>query len=128
MASYVTPKKQQYEGHQLLDEFLLYQVVPSVNILKLRTLASCLGVSQTEYDRITAPNTFTQDEQIHKVSVNILILPSGSIKPSSTEYFKALFAHNVTVPVTFNIESAMTGSLMGKTDVKPILPIIISKM
>ena len=64
-------KKGRYEGHDLLDQFLLYQVVPSVNILKLRSFASCLGVSQTEYDRITAPNTYTQDEQIHKVSMTI---------------------------------------------------------
>ena len=64
-------KKGRYEAHDLLDEFLLNQVVPSVKILKLRSFASCLGVSQTVYDRITAPNTYTQDEQIHKVSMTI---------------------------------------------------------
>ena len=75
MASNVVEKKKRYEGQELLDEFLLNQVVPSVHILKLRSFASCLGVSQTEYDRITAPNVFTQDEQIHHVSrMNVPIM------------------------------------------------------
>ena len=58
MASNVVEKTKRYEGHELLDEFLLNQVVPSVNILKLNSFASCLGVSQTEYDRMTASNVF----------------------------------------------------------------------
>ena len=61
-------KKGRYEAHDLLDEFLLNQVVKTVNVLKLCSFAKDLGTTQTEYDRITAPNTFTQDEQIHKVS------------------------------------------------------------
>ena len=58
-------KKGRYEGHNLLVEFLLNQVA---KYMKLCSFAKDLGVSQTEYDRITAPNTFTQDEQIHKVT------------------------------------------------------------
>ena len=61
-------KKGRYEGHDLADEYLLNQVAKHVNYLKLCSFAKDLGVSQTEYDRITAPNTFTQDEQIHKAS------------------------------------------------------------
>ena len=61
-------KKVLYEGHDLVDEFLLNKVAKHVNYLKLCSFAKDLGVSQTEYDRITAPNVFTQDEQIHKVS------------------------------------------------------------
>ena len=60
-------KKGRYEGHDLADEFLLNQVAKTVDYLKLCSFAKDLGVSQNEYDRITAPNTFTQDEQIHKV-------------------------------------------------------------
>ena len=61
-------KKGRYEGHDLLDEFLLNQVAKHVNYLKLCSFAKDLGVTQNEYDRITAPDTFTQDVQIHKVS------------------------------------------------------------
>ena len=64
-------KKGRYEAHDLLDEFLVNQVAKSVNVLKLCSFAKDLGVSQTEYDRITAPNTFTQDEQIHKVTYGV---------------------------------------------------------
>ena len=61
-------RKGLYEADDLLDEFLLNQVAKHVNYLKLCSFAKDLGVSQTEYDKITAPNTYTQDEQIHKVS------------------------------------------------------------
>ena len=64
-------KKGRYEAHDLLDEFLVNQVAKSVNVLKLCSFAKDLGVSQTEYDRITAPNTFTQDEQIHKINFGV---------------------------------------------------------
>ena len=63
-------KKGQYEGHDILDEFLLNQVAKHVNYLKLCFFAKDLGVTQTEYDRITAPDTFTQAEKINKVSGN----------------------------------------------------------
>ena len=56
-------KKGSYEGHDFA-EFLLNQLAKTVYYLKLCSFAKVLGVSQTEYDRITAPNTFTQDEQI----------------------------------------------------------------
>ena len=60
-------KKGLYEEHDLADEFLLNQVAKLVKYLKLCSFAKDLGVTQVEYDRITAPDTFTQDEKIHKV-------------------------------------------------------------
>ena len=60
-------KKGRYDAHDLLDEFLLNQVAKHVRYLHLSTFARDLGIRQEEYDRITAPNTFTQDEQIHRV-------------------------------------------------------------
>ena len=61
-------KKGRYEAHDLLDEFLLNQVAKYVRYLQLNTFARDLGIKQEEYDRITAPNTFTQDRQILEVS------------------------------------------------------------
>ena len=61
-------KKGRYEAHDLLDEFLLNQVAKYVKYLQLNTFARDLGIRQEGYNRITAPNTFTQDEQILKVS------------------------------------------------------------
>ena len=68
MASNVVEKKKRYEGHELLDEFLLNQVAKEVNVFKLSLFAKDLGISQTEYNKITSPNTFTKDEQIQRVS------------------------------------------------------------
>ena len=68
MASNVVEKKKRYEGHELLDEFLLNQVAKEVNVFKLSLLAKDLGIPQTEYNKITSPNTFTKDEQIQRVS------------------------------------------------------------
>ena len=68
MASNVAVKKKRYEGQELLDEFLLNQVAKEVNVFKLSLLAKDLGISQTEYNKITSPNTFTKDEQIQHVS------------------------------------------------------------
>ena len=62
-----------YEGHDLLDEFLLNQVTKYVRYRKLNTFARDLGIRQEDYERITAPNTFTQDEQIHKVCYKVNI-------------------------------------------------------
>ena len=61
-------KKGRYEAHDLLDEFLLNQVAKYVKYLQLNTFARDLGIRQEDYDRITAPNTFTQDRQILEVS------------------------------------------------------------
>ena len=60
-------KKGLYEAHDLLDEFLLNQVEKHVKYRQLNTFARDLGIRQEEYERITAPNTFTQSEQILKV-------------------------------------------------------------
>ena len=68
MASNVVEKRKRYEGHELLDEFLLNQVAKEVNVFKLSLFAKDLGISQTEYNKITSPNTFTKDEQIQHVS------------------------------------------------------------
>ena len=62
-------KKGRYELYDLLDEFLLNQVAKHVNYSKLCSFAIDLGVSQTEYNKITAPNTNTPNERIHKVSI-----------------------------------------------------------
>ena len=61
-------KKGRYEAYDLLDEFLLNQVAKYVKYLQLNTFARDLGIRQEDYDRITAPNTFTQDRQILEVS------------------------------------------------------------
>ena len=72
MASNVTENKRRYEGKELLDEFLLNQVAKEVNVFKLCLFAKDLGIPQTEYQKITAPNTFTKDEQILRVSFSTL--------------------------------------------------------
>ena len=66
MASNVVEKKRRYEGQELLDEFLLNQVAKEVNVFKLSLFAKDLGIPQTEYNKITSPNTFTKDEQIQR--------------------------------------------------------------
>ena len=69
-------KKGRYEAHDLLDEFLLNQVAKYVKYLQLNTFARDLGIRQEDYDRITAPNTFTQDRQILEVSnISVSSLP-----------------------------------------------------
>ena len=44
MASNVVEKKRRYEGHELLDEFLLNQVAKEVNVFKLSLFAKDLGI------------------------------------------------------------------------------------
>ena len=61
-------KKGSYEAHDILDEFLLNQVAKHVNYSNLCFFAKDLGMTQTEYDRITAPDTLTPAERINKVS------------------------------------------------------------
>ena len=61
-------KKGRYNVKDALDEFLLNQISKSLKIEHLCSLAKDLKISQIKYDRITAANTFTQDEQVHKVS------------------------------------------------------------
>ena len=61
-------KKGRYEEHDLLDEFLLNQVAKYVDYSKLLSLAKDLGVSQTEYNRITAPDNKAIHERIYQVS------------------------------------------------------------
>ena len=61
-------KKGKYDKYDLLDEYLLNQAAKYVNVLKLNLFARDLGLSLNEYDRITAPNVFKQDEQIQRVS------------------------------------------------------------
>ena len=61
-------KKGRYEAHDLLDEFLLNQVAKHVDYSKLLSFAKDLGVSQTEYNRITAPDNKTIHERIYQVS------------------------------------------------------------
>ena len=61
-------KKGRYEANDLLDEYLLNQLAKNVNYMKLCSFAKDLGITQTEYDKIAAPNTNTPDERIHKVS------------------------------------------------------------
>ena len=61
-------KKGRYEAHDLLDEFLLNQVAKHVNYSKLLSFAKDLGISHTEYTKITAPDTNTPDEWIYQVS------------------------------------------------------------
>ena len=43
------------------------QVVKSIRMKRLRMFAGDLGISQSEYEEITAPNTYEQEEQRHKV-------------------------------------------------------------
>ena len=61
-------KKGRYEAHDLLDEFLLNQVAKHVNYTQLCFFAKDLGVTQTDYDRITALDTLTPAERVNKVS------------------------------------------------------------
>ena len=61
-------KKGRYEAHDLLDEFLLNQVAKHVDYTQLCFFAKDLGVTQTEYDRIIAPDTLTTAERVNKVS------------------------------------------------------------
>ena len=44
------------------------QITKNVRIEQLSTFAGDLGISQTQYQRITAPNMYTQAERIGKVS------------------------------------------------------------
>ena len=61
-------KKGRYSGDDTLDEYLLNQVAKFIKYGQLGPLSRDLGVSQTEYEKITAPNTFQQNDQIFKVS------------------------------------------------------------
>ena len=66
-------KKGKYKGQNLMDEFLLNQLCNHVKYLQLNAFARHLGISQEEFERITAPNTFTHSEQILKVSTTVSI-------------------------------------------------------
>ena len=61
-------KKGRYSGDDMLDEFLLNQVTKFIKYGQLGPLSRDLGVSQVDYEKITAPNTFPQNDQIFKVS------------------------------------------------------------
>ena len=63
-----TGGKKTYNGDDCLDDILLNQVAKRVFIQKLSSFAKDLKISQVEYDKITAPNMYTQDERIHRVS------------------------------------------------------------
>ena len=66
-------KKGRYGSHgdDMLDEFLLNQVAKFVKYGQLGPLSRDLGVSQVDYEKITAPNTFPQNDQIFKVSMSL---------------------------------------------------------
>ena len=57
-------KKGRYHGDDMLDEFLLNQVAKFIKYGQLGPLSRDLGVSQVDYEKITAPNTFQQNDQI----------------------------------------------------------------
>ena len=62
-------KKGKYEADDRVDEYLVNQVAKHVQYNKLCRLSRDLGISSTEYTKITAPNTVHQDEQINKVGI-----------------------------------------------------------
>ena len=61
-------------GDDTLDEFLLNQVAKFVKYGQLGPLSRDLRISQTDYEKITAPNTFSQNDQIFRVSILLSIL------------------------------------------------------
>ena len=61
-------------GDDKLDEFLLNQVAKFVKYGQLGPLSRDLRISQTDYEKITAPNTFPQNDQIFRVSILLSIL------------------------------------------------------
>ena len=63
-----TRKKGHYRHDDTLDEFLLNQVAKFVKYGQLGHLSRDLRISQTDYEKITAPNYLLQNEQIFKVS------------------------------------------------------------
>ena len=71
MASVTVRKKGKYEGGDKVDEFILNQVAKHVIYGQLGSLSRDLGISDTEYGKITAPNVFPQNEQIYKVSLRM---------------------------------------------------------
>ena len=62
-------KKRSYGGQDPVDPFLLNQVAKHVKYDKLGSMSRDLGVSDTEYMKITAQNVFTQNDQIYKVKI-----------------------------------------------------------
>ena len=64
-------KKGKYKEQDLMDEFLLNQICYHVNNLQLKAFANYLGIRQEEYERIRTSDTFTQSEQILKVSTTV---------------------------------------------------------
>ena len=56
-------------GDDLLDEFLLNQVSKLVKYGQLGPLSRDIRISHTDYEKITAHNTFPQNDQIFKVSL-----------------------------------------------------------
>ena len=61
-------KKVKYGGQDNVDEFLLNQVAKHVKYDQLGAVSRDLGITGVEYRRITTPNTFSQKDQIYKVS------------------------------------------------------------
>ena len=61
-------KKAKYGGQDPVDPFLLNQVAKHVKYDKLGSMSRDLGVSDTEYMKITAQNVFSDNDQIYKVS------------------------------------------------------------
>ena len=61
-------------GDDTFDEFLLNQVAKFVKYGQLGPLSRDLRISHTHYEKITAPNTFPQNDQIFRVSILLSIL------------------------------------------------------
>ena len=66
-------KKGKYGGQDNVDDFLLNQVAKHVKYDQLSAMSRDLGISDAEYKKITAPNTFSQKDQMYKVSNSIFI-------------------------------------------------------
>ena len=61
-------KKGTYGGKDFVDQFLLNQVAKHVKLDQLGSMSRDLGVRDSEYMKITAPNVFSEKDQIYKVS------------------------------------------------------------
>ena len=57
-------------GDDTLDKFLLNQVAKFIKYGQLGPLSCDLRVSQMDYEKITAPNTFPQNDQIFRVNMS----------------------------------------------------------
>ena len=58
-----------YNSDDMVEEYLINQIAKYVQYEKLGRLSGDLGIKSNDYQKITAPNAFNQDDQIYKVNI-----------------------------------------------------------